>query len=369
MMAVMLSGFVGRYLFVRIPKTIRGVELTHGEIRTRAEELKNEIGAASLRPGMQDRLREVEDELEPASGRAVVGPIMVRRRLRRLRGELLEAGVDRPLAARATAAMAERALLLRRLAYLDRRKRLFAMWHVFHQPLVYVMFAIAALARRARGLYGVRMALARHTLIAWLAAAAAALFAAVPASAQIGQLLSPGPLSRAHASLEGADKCQKCHEPGRKVTPALCLSCHKPVAERIQAKRGVHRDVTGDCASCHVEHAGVDAELRPFDPASFDHAVETGFPLDGRHAAVAKNCARCHKTRSFLARDPGLQHLPHRHSQAEPRVRLPRVPLDGRRVQGRPHGVRSLEGRLPAHRRPSRRRVREMSREPGASRA
>ena len=145
MMAVMLSGFVGRYLFVRIPKTIRGVELTHGEIRTRAEELKNEIGAASLRPGMQDRLREVEDELEPAAGRAVVGPIMVRRRLRRLRGELLAAGVDRPLAARATAAMAERALLLRRLAYLDRRKRLFAMWHVFHQPLVYVMFAIAAL--------------------------------------------------------------------------------------------------------------------------------------------------------------------------------------------------------------------------------
>jgi hypothetical protein len=145
MMAVMLSGFVGRYLFVRIPKTIRGVELTHDEIRARAEELKDEIGAASLRPGMLDRLREVERELEPAAARAVVGPIMVRRQLRRLRGELLAAGVDRPLAARATAAMAERALLLRRLAYLDRRKRLFAMWHVFHQPLVYVMFAIAAL--------------------------------------------------------------------------------------------------------------------------------------------------------------------------------------------------------------------------------
>ena len=145
MMAVMLSGFVGRYLFVRIPKTIRGVELTHDEIRTRAGELTREIGAASLRPGMPDRLREVEDELEPEAARAVVGPIIVRRRLRRLRGELLAAGVDRPLAARATAAMAERALLLRRLAYLDRRKRLFAMWHVFHQPLVYVMFAIAAL--------------------------------------------------------------------------------------------------------------------------------------------------------------------------------------------------------------------------------
>ena len=146
MVAVMLSGFVGRYLFVRIPKTIRGVELTHDEIRSRAEELTGEIGAASLlRPGMLERLREIEQQLAPAAGRAVVGPIMVRRRLRGLRGELLAAGVDRPLADRATAAMAERALLLRRLAYLDRRKRLFAMWHVFHLPLVYVMFAITTL--------------------------------------------------------------------------------------------------------------------------------------------------------------------------------------------------------------------------------
>ncbi|MGE5198818.1 MAG: hypothetical protein ACM3H9_04200, partial [Rhodospirillaceae bacterium] len=125
-----------------------------------------------------------------------------------------------------------------------------------------------------------------------------------PARAQIGQLVSPGPLSRAHATLEGVDKCQKCHEPGRKVTSDLCLSCHKPIAERIQQKKGVHRDVSGDCAACHVEHAGADAELRPFDRNTFDHAAETGFALEGRHAAIAKDCAKCHKTRSFLAATP-----------------------------------------------------------------
>ncbi len=118
--------------------------------------------------------------------------------------------------------------------------------------------------------------------------------------AQIGQLLSPGVLSRAHASLEGADKCQKCHEPGHKVTNALCLSCHKPVADRMRLRTGVHRSVTGDCAACHVEHAGVDAELRPFDSKAFNHGTEAGFVLDGRHLAVAKDCAKCHKTRSFL---------------------------------------------------------------------
>ena len=122
---------------------------------------------------------------------------------------------------------------------------------------------------------------------------------APPAAAQLGQLLSPGPLARAHADLEGADNCVKCHEQGRRVSAARCLACHKPVAERIARKRGVHRDVVDDCVACHVEHAGRDAELRPFDVRTFDHRAETGFSLDGRHAAL--KCAQCHVTRSYLA--------------------------------------------------------------------
>ena len=120
----------------------------------------------------------------------------------------------------------------------------------------------------------------------------------------LGNLLSPGKLSKAHSQLEGIDNCQKCHEPGRRVTAEKCLACHKPVAERIAAKKGVHRDVKGDCVSCHVEHAGVNAELRPFDPKKFDHLKETGFALDGRHAPLAGKCESCHKGRSFLAVQP-----------------------------------------------------------------
>ena len=46
------------------------------------------------------------------------------------------------------------------------------------------------------------------------------------------------------------------------------------MAERIRLKKGVHRDVTGDCAACHVEHAGVDAELR----AAVEFAVSSPEP-------------------------------------------------------------------------------------------
>ena len=189
-----------------------------------------------------------------------------------------------------------------------------------------------------------------------------------PALAQIGQLLSPGPLSRAHASLEGVDKCQKCHEPGRKITPDLCLSCHKPVADRIRLKKGVHREVTGDCAACHVEHAGADAELRPFDPKSFDHATETGFPLDGRHAAIARDCAKCHKTRSFLALTPAC-------TTCHTDIHKPSLGADCRVCHSTAVPFKEARSRFDhskaafqLDRRPSHGDVREMPREPGLQR-
>ena len=117
------------------------------------------------------------------------------------------------------------------------------------------------------------------------------------AQAQLGALVSPGRLSKAHASLEGITSCLSCHTAGQGVSATKCLTCHKPVADRIAQKRGVHRGVTNDCVKCHVEHAGVDAELRPFDQRAFNHVTDTRFPLDGLHAPVAATCAACHKTR------------------------------------------------------------------------
>jgi hypothetical protein len=111
-----------------------------------------------------------------------------------------------------------------------------------------------------------------------------------------------GPLSKAHAALASGNQCQRCHSESGKISASLCLACHKPIADRIAAKKGVHRDADGACASCHVEHHGADADLRPLDPSSFDHAGAAGFPLVGRHAKT--ECARCHKTRSYLGNRP-----------------------------------------------------------------
>ena len=67
-----------------------------------------------------------------------------RPRWRRLRRDMRRAGVARGLADEAIGLVRERAMLLRRMAVLGRTKKLFELWHVFHNPLVYVMLGIAA---------------------------------------------------------------------------------------------------------------------------------------------------------------------------------------------------------------------------------
>ena len=124
------------------------------------------------------------------------------------------------------------------------------------------------------------------------------------ASAQLASLIAPGPLSKAHAKMDGVAGCIQCHAQARRVTAEKCLSCHQPVAERIARKTGVHKAVVGECSSCHVEHRGTTRELRVLDEKTFDHQGVTGFALTGTHALGEKQCAACHKTRSFLGLNP-----------------------------------------------------------------
>jgi hypothetical protein len=94
MLLVVISGFVGRYLYVRIPRTIRGEELSRAELEARAEKLEQEA-------------------VDPATA------AHLRRKISK-----------------------ERDVLLRRIARLEKTRRLFQLWHVFHRPFVWVMFLV-----------------------------------------------------------------------------------------------------------------------------------------------------------------------------------------------------------------------------------
>src|SRR5690349_676609 len=44
--------------------------------------------------------------------------------------------------------------------------------------------------------------------------------------------ISPGPLSKAHRTLDGATQCNSCHQFGASTPTFKCLDCHKEIAQR-----------------------------------------------------------------------------------------------------------------------------------------
>ncbi len=124
-----------------------------------------------------------------------------------------------------------------------------------------------------------------------LAVAAGAALVAAAAGAQI----SPGPLSRPHAELEGSRNCLECHSKGQGVDRAKCLSCHKILGDRISRGLGLHAQPGYEgCHTCHIEHHGADYELVWWGDAglaAFDHGL-TGWELEGAHDRV--ECRSCH---------------------------------------------------------------------------
>ncbi|MGA7755450.1 MAG: hypothetical protein WCB05_21650 [Candidatus Sulfotelmatobacter sp.] len=120
-----------------------------------------------------------------------------------------------------------------------------------------------------------------------------ALWNTVSAEGQI----SPGPLSRAHQSINGLTDCTHCHEISPAEQTYKCLSCHTEIASRIGARKGLHAsynpqtESSQKCASCHSEHNGLDFTIIKFDIKTFDHS-QAGYKLEGKHAGV--ECSRCH---------------------------------------------------------------------------
>jgi hypothetical protein len=151
MVMVMLSGFVGRYLYVRIPRSIRGQELTLDELEDEARQLRQELLDVELPVELIMRVEAFEEKAcrAPEKGATalglVFGDIALRSRLRRLARELRSSGFPSGPLADVLRVIRARAVLLRRIGYLRRTRKLFDLWHVFHRPFAYVMLVVVTI--------------------------------------------------------------------------------------------------------------------------------------------------------------------------------------------------------------------------------
>lgn len=127
-----------------------------------------------------------------------------------------------------------------------------------------------------------------------LALLALCLATQVAAQSIMERLVTPGPLSAAHAKLEA--NCAACHESFSKgAQNARCLSCHKGVAGDVRAGSGYHGKFqparTAQCKACHTDHKGRGYALVRLNAKGFNHSF-TDYPLTGGHAKAT--CAGCH---------------------------------------------------------------------------
>ncbi len=145
MVTVVLSGFVGRYLYTRIPRSIRGQELSKAELDAQAEALSRQIAEASLPEHTLAAIEAFEHRVHPPESPSYLSLFVGEWRMRRELAVLRATASDHHLHDAALSLIAQRATLHRRIVYLKKTKTMFDAWHVFHMPLVYVMFVIVVM--------------------------------------------------------------------------------------------------------------------------------------------------------------------------------------------------------------------------------
>jgi hypothetical protein len=163
MVAVALSGVIGRYLYNKIPRSVTATELSLGELQKNEAELSLALASQSIYT--HDELEHVLQVPTPDHIRRI-GPLLALvemlsfdfrmpfqlARLRRAStgfgGGVLSLGglrsVSNAEVERVVRLVRQKASLSRRLIFLNHTQRVFHLWHVVHRPFSYA-FAVLAI--------------------------------------------------------------------------------------------------------------------------------------------------------------------------------------------------------------------------------
>lgn len=163
MLAVSLSGIIGRYLYAQIPRTLNAAELSHKETQDTHEQLAAKLAQLRIIPEADLRsLLRLPSRDKVASwpmlfalGHMLALDLARPLRIARLRRHAIGFGetvltlggflpTKHAALERAIATAREEASLSKRILFLSRSQQVFHLWHVVHKPFSYT-FAILVL--------------------------------------------------------------------------------------------------------------------------------------------------------------------------------------------------------------------------------
>ena len=139
---VVLSGFIGRYIYTAVPRTTHGIALE-------AHDIKRDLDAASADLARQLSGRAMTLPASPATLRSGTGAVLTRglyRSLDRIRYRRWQRSLspDEQPAAEEIASLLDRQRSLQmQLTNLAAARRLLALWHTIHVPIGLTLFIFA----------------------------------------------------------------------------------------------------------------------------------------------------------------------------------------------------------------------------------
>jgi hypothetical protein len=151
MVAVVLSGVIGRYLYVQIPKGIQGNELSIAELNARhallGKRLTEEYGIprellAQIDALARPRRPVVEMSMLETLQFLVLSDLQRGGRLRAIARMFRTHNLRHSALKHFLALASERLVLTRRIAFLEKLRSLFTLWHVIHLPFSIIMLII-----------------------------------------------------------------------------------------------------------------------------------------------------------------------------------------------------------------------------------
>ena len=149
MTAVVLSGIVGRYVYLQIPKGILGNELSIQELDEKNKELylrlKNEFGLDETDLQSLDSLARPVNEITSIFNLIlffIKSDFTRRSRVNKIIHHLHSKKIEHGLIHSVTVIVKERIQLLQRIYFMEELKNIFHYWHIVHLPFTIIMFVI-----------------------------------------------------------------------------------------------------------------------------------------------------------------------------------------------------------------------------------
>lgn len=150
MVLVVLSGVVGRFIYLQIPRTIQGQEISINELNSIKEKLA--IRVRSVLSEDSSTLSEFEKissadryksfRLITAIGFFVRDYFDIKRVMRLLKMRIKLLGISKSESNELIKAAKSEIVIARRIALLRTSQKLFHWWHIFHLPFAITMFVI-----------------------------------------------------------------------------------------------------------------------------------------------------------------------------------------------------------------------------------